>query len=266
MDSWLGLEGNTIIVTGGSSGIGTAIVDELLRQNVNVINLDIKKNEFQHAKLFFIETDLSSKFSIDQAVSRIMKQYTKIDGLVNNAGINMPRLLVDSSNRSNKKELTEQLLDRMYSINQKGLVLLSQAICRQMVIQGSGVIVNLSSESGLEGSIGQSIYAATKAAVNSYTRSWAKELGKYNIRVVAVAPGIMEETGLRTPEYEEELAYTRDIDVKQLRENYNNTSTIPLGRSGKLSEVADAICYLLSNRAGYITGVTINIAGGKTRG
>ena len=124
----------------------------------------------------------------------------------------------------------------------------------------------MSSESGLEGSEGQSAYAATKAALNSYTRSWAKELGKSNVRVVGIAPGIMEETGLRTPAYEEALAYTRGTTVEKLREGYTKTSTIPLGRSGKLTEVADLVCYYLSDRSSYITGVTTNVAGGKTRG
>lgn len=107
---------------------------------------------------------------------------------------------------------------------------------------------------------------ATKAALNSYTRSWAKELGKSNVRVVGIAPGIMEETGLRTPAYEEALAYTRGTTVEKLREGYTKTSTIPLGRSGKLTEVADLVCYYLSDRSSYITGVTTNVAGGKTRG
>ena len=79
---------------------------------------------------------------------------------------------------------------------------MSQAVGRELATQQSGVIINMSSESGLEGSEGQSAYAATKAAVNSYTRSWAKELGKHHVRVVGIAPGIMEETGLRTIEYE----------------------------------------------------------------
>ncbi|GCF95848.1 hypothetical protein NRIC_37390 [Enterococcus florum] len=127
-------------------------------------------------------------------------------------------------------------------------------------------MINISSEAGLEDSEGQSIYAATKAAINSFTRSWAKELGEFNIRVVGVAPGIMEETGLRTPEYEEALAYTRGITVDTLRKNYSKVSTIPLGRSGKLEEVANVVSFLLSDRASYISGVTVNVAGGKTRG
>ncbi|MRF83130.1 SDR family NAD(P)-dependent oxidoreductase, partial [Escherichia coli] len=89
---------------------------------------------------------------------------------------------------------------------------------------------------GLEGSEGQSCYAATKAALNSFTRSWSKELGKYGIRVVGVAPGILEKTGLRTPVYEEALAWTRNIPVEQLREGYTKNA-IPIGRAGKLSEV-----------------------------
>lgn len=137
---------------------------------------------------------------------------------------------------------------------------MSQAVARQMVKQRAGVIVNVSSESGTEGSEGQSCYAATKAALNSFT-ALVQELGKYGIRVVGVAPGIRK-TGLRTPEYEEALAWTRNITVEQLREGYTKNA-IPIGRAGKLSEVADFVCYLLSARASYITGVTTNIAGGK---
>ena len=162
-------------------------------------------------------------------------------------------------------ELNEAAFEKMVNINQKGVFLMSQAVARQMVKQHDGVIVNVSSESGLEGSEGQSCYAATKAALNSFTRSWSKELGKHGIRVVGIAPGILEKTGLRTPEYEEALAWTRNITVEQLREGYTKNA-IPIGRAGRLAEVADFVCYLLSERASYITGVTTNIAGGKTRG
>ena len=135
-----------------------------------------------------------------------------------------------------------------------------------MVKQGGGVIVNMSSECGLEGSEGQSVYAASKGAVNALTRSWAKELGKKNIRVVGIAPGILEATGLRTPAYENALAYTRGITVEQLRAGYEKTGTTPLGRSGRLSEVAAAVAFMASEKASYIHGVTLNVAGGKTRG
>ena len=152
------------------------------------------------------------------------------------------------------------------NVNLKGLFFCTQAAARIMVAKGSGVIINMSSESGLEGSEGQSVYAATKNAVNSLTRSWAKELGRQGVRVVGLAPGILEATGLRTLSYESALAYTRGITVDQLRAGYSKTSTIPLGRSGKLSEVANAVAFLASDRSSYIHGVTINVAGGKTRG
>tara|TARA_Y100001947_G_C10158549_1_gene227165 strand:+ start:40 stop:450 length:411 start_codon:yes stop_codon:yes gene_type:complete len=129
-----------------------------------------------------------------------------------------------------------------------------------------GVLINMSSESGLEGSEGQSAYAATKAANQNLTRSWAKELGNKGVRVIGVAPGIMETTGMRSEAYEQSLAYTRGISVEELRSKYGSTSSIPLGRSGKLSEVADLVVFLASERASYLHGTTVNISGGKSRG
>ncbi|BAT45989.1 3-oxoacyl-[acyl-carrier-protein] reductase [Escherichia albertii] len=264
MQTWLNLAGKIIIVTGGTSGIGYAIVEELLAQGANVQVVDIHAGEHNHDYQFW-PTDISCAQQVNNTVAQIIQRFGRIDGLVNNAGVNFPRLLVDEKAPAGKYELNEAAFEKMVNINQKGVFLMSQAVARQMVKQRDGVIVNVSSESGLEGSEGQSCYAATKAALNSFTRSWAKELGKHGIRVVGIAPGILEKTGLRTPEYEEALAWTRNITVEQLREGYSKNS-IPIGRSGRLTEVADFVCYLLSERASYITGVTTNIAGGKTRG
>lgn len=266
MTKWLGLEDKIIIVTGGSSGIGASIITELLKQGVMVANFDLTDGLINHENLYFNKVDVSNREDIENAVINVLNKWGRIDGLVNNAGINVPRLLIDSKKEKSEYEINESVFDKIVSINQKGVYLMSQIVGRVLAKNKSGVIINMSSESGLEGSEGQSAYAATKAAVNSYTRSWSKELGKHGVRVVGVAPGIMEETGLRTIEYETSLAYTRDISVKELREGYDKVSTIPLGRSGKLTEVADLVCYLLSNKSSYITGITINVAGGKTRG
>ena len=265
---WLNLQDKIIIVTGGASGIGLAIVEELLAQGANVQMVDIHGGDGQyesHKGYQFWPTDISSAKEINHTVAEIIQRFGRIDGLVNNAGVNFPRLLVDEKAPAGQYELNEAAFEKMVNINQKGVFLMSQAVARQMVKQHDGVIVNVSSESGLEGSEGQSCYAATKAALNSFTRSWSKELGKHGIRVVGIAPGILEKTGLRTPEYEEALAWTRNITVEQLREGYTKNA-IPIGRAGRLAEVADFVCYLLSERASYITGVTTNIAGGKTRG
>lgn len=271
-NSWLNLEGKTVIVTGGASGIGKAVAQEFLNNGSNVVVCDmnpsvpelyINKNS---GKMLYANVDVTNYDSVKEMIAKTKESFGKIDILVNNAGINIPRLLVDGKEESGKYELDETIFDKIVDVNIKGVFFCAQAVAREMIKEGSGVIINMSSESGLEGSEGQSIYAATKNAVNSLTRSWSKELGKQGVRVIGVAPGILEATGLRTMEYETALAYTRGITVDDLRAGYSKTSTTPLGRSGKLSEVADLVCYLGSERASYVHGVTYNVAGGKTRG
>jgi sorbitol-6-phosphate 2-dehydrogenase len=270
--SWLNLEGKVAIVTGGACGIGRAVCSGLAEVGVMVVVADVdaegarmaagelkKKFGGNHVST---TTDVSNKESVDAMVAAALKAFGKIDILVNNAGILIPRLLVDPAG---KEELTEQIWEKMVSINQKGYFLCAHAVARVMIESGEGgVIINMTSESGLEGSQGQSVYAATKGAIYSLTRSWAKELGKQNIRVVGIAPGIVEVTALRSEEYERAVSYTRGITVEQLREKYKKAS-IPLGRSGKLSEVANTVCFLASDRAGYIHGTVINVSGGKSR-
>ena len=257
--SWLNLEGKTVIVTGGASGIGAAVVDEFLNQGCNVVVSDLSEKESDNEKLLYVKCDVTKRSDVKSVVSKTLEKFGNIDILVNNAGINIPRLLVDKNNPESKYEFTDEVYDKIMDINVKGLFIFSQEVGRILVKNGKGVIVNMSSESGLEGSEGQSIYAASKNAVNSLTRSWAKELGKLGVRVVGVA-------GLRTLAYEEALAYTRGVTVEQIRAGYTSTKTTPLGRDGKLSEVADLVVYVASDRASYVHGVTYNVAGGKTRG
>ena len=265
--TWLDLEGKTIIVTGGASGIGLAVAKELLEHGANVVVCDMNPSvpelPADADRISYIVTDVTSRASVEAMITQTKETYGAIDGIVNNAGINIPRLLVDETKQF---ELDESVWNKVMDVNLKGVFYCTQAAARQMIRQGYGVIVNMSSESGLEGSEGQSVYAASKNAVNSLTRSWAKELGKKGIRVIGVAPGILEATGLRTLSYETALAYTRGISVDQLRASYQNTSITPMGRSGKLSEVANVVAFLCSDRASYVHGVTINVAGGKTRG
>lgn len=271
--SWLNLEGKVAIVTGSAAGIGKACCEGLAEVGVHTVVADVDgpgaektaadlKERFDGEHISTI-TDVTDKKSVDAMVSTTIDAFGKIDILVNNAGILIPRLLVDPAGQ---EELSEPILDKMIAINQKGYFLCAQAIARVMIESGKGgVIINMSSESGLEGSEGQSVYAATKGAIYSMTRSWAKELGKHNIRIVGIAPGIVEATALRSDEYERAVAYTRGITVEQFRKKYEQVS-IPLGRSGKLSEVANTVCFLASDRAGYIHGTVLNVSGGKSRG
>jgi len=269
---WLNLEGKVAIVTGGACGLGRAVCEGLAEVGAKVIVADVNEQGAQKVVAELKEkfdgnyiatgTDVTNKVIVDAMINTALDGFGSIDILVNNAGINIPRLLVDPAG---KEELTEEIWDKVVLVNQKGLFLCAQAAARVMINSGKGgVIINMASESGTEGSEGQSVYAATKAAVYNLTRSWAKELGKHNIRVVGIAPGILEATALRSEEYERALAYTRGITVEELHRRYREAS-IPLGRSGKLSEVASTVCFLASERAGYIHGTVINASGGKTR-
>lgn len=271
--SWLNLEGKIVVITGGASGIGKEIAIAFAENGARVIIADISKKGKDvirelpggRAGHLYIQTDITKGVSIEALVKKTLTACRGIDILVNNAGINIPRLLVDPKDPKGKYELHEEEFDKIVSVNQKGLFLCTQAVVREMIKRKvGGVIINITSECGLEGSEGQSCYAATKGASYAFTRSWAKEVGKYGIRVVGVAPGILEKTELRTLEYEKALAYTRGITIEELRKGYKTVS-IPLGRVGRLCEVGNLVCFLASDKASYITGTTYNISGGKTR-
>lgn len=265
VQNWLELEGEVVIVTGGASGIGKHVAEALRKVGARVVVADMNVETGKELDgAYCVQCNVTDPASVQAMVEAVVAKYGKIDALVNNAGINLPRLLVDVVGERPEYELDDAAFSKMFAVNVKGVFLCAQACAKQMVRQKKGVIVNMSSESGKEGSQGQSAYSATKGAVDSFTRSWAKELGKYNIRVLACAPGIMEATGLRTPAYNEALAYTRGCRPEDLSTDYSKV--IPMGRDGKLDEVGDLVAYLVSDRASYIAGTTINISGGKSRG
>ena len=262
---WLGLEGRVVIVTGGASGIANHIVTTLAAAGACPVIADLTvETGAERDGAYCIRCDVTNKESVQAMADAVASKYGKIDALVNVAGINLPRLLVDVKGERPEYELDDDAYDKMFDINVRGMVYCAQACVRQMLKQGGGVIVGMSSESGKEGSQGQSAYSATNGARDSLIRSWAKELGPYHIRVVGIAPGIMEPTGLRSPAYNEALAYTRGVKVEDLSTDY--TKVIPLGRDGKLDEVGNLAAFLVSDRASYITGTTVNISGGKSRG
>ncbi len=259
------LDKEVVIVTGGASGIGKHVAQDLLDSGAQVVVVDL--NVETGANLdgaYCVQCNVTDPDSVNHMMEVVLNQFGHIDAIVNNAGINLPRLLVDVRGEKPQYELNVDSFEKMFAVNVKGLFLCAQAAAREFVKQGHGVIINMSSESGKEGSQGQSAYSATKGACDSFTRSWAKELGQYGVRVVAVAPGIMEATGLRTPAYNEALAYTRGVEPEDLSTDYSKV--IPMGRDGKLDEVGHLVTFLVSEQASYITGTTINISGGKSRG
>ena len=263
-EQWIDLSRKVVVVTGGSMGLGEKMVDSLASNGAIVVSADVseKNNYSTKRNIDSIFCDVTKKDSIEKLVRLVVEKYGRIDVLVNNAGVSRPRMVVDYYGEKPEYELSEEDFDFMTNVNQKGVFLCSQAIAKVMVKQNAGVIINMSSEAGLEGSKGQSCYSGNKAAVHAYTMAWAKELGPFNIRVVGIAPGINEPTPMNSKENFEALAYTRGTDPSQVHQDYKNI--IPLGRPGKMTEISDLVTYLASDYASYISGTTINITGAKS--
>lgn len=265
-NNWVDIEDKIVIVTGGNSGIGKHIVEGLRAAKAQVACFDISVEDGVDAEtgVFNLKVDVTDPEAVEAAVARVCEELGEVTTLVNNAGVNLPRLLVDVRGEAPQYELDTKSFDFMFNINVKGAFLMAQAVARRLIKAGAGTIVNVTSEAGSEGSKGQSAYSASKGAMNGFTLSWAKELGPLGVRVVGIAPGILEPTGLRNPSYNDALAYTRNTTVDNLSPDY--AKTIPIGRPGTLDEVADVVCYLVSDRSSYITGTTVTVTGGKSRG
>ena len=266
MDQWIKMDGKVVVVTGGCSGIGTHIVNDLLVNGAKVIIYDLNPNSLyeDNENVLVVQGNVLEPTEIQNMIDKTLEKFGRIDALVNDAAVTRVKLLVDYYNGDPVHEYNADDFDFILGVNAKGVFLTTQAVAKVMVKQKSGVIVNITSEAGMEGSKGQSIYAASKGALNSFTLSWAKELGQYNIRVVGVSPGINEPTPMGAGTHMDELAYTRGIKKEQIGTDY--AKVIPLGRKGKLDEIADLVTYIVSDHASYITGTTVNVTGGKSRG
>ncbi len=236
------------IVTGASRGIGKACAIRLAQDGYIVV-INYSKSE-QQAKdvLNTIETnggqgmiykaDVSSLSEVSMMMREVQKKYGQIDVLVNNAGIVKDEYLL---------MLNKDNLDQCFDLNVKGYFYCAQQAVLKMFRKKSGVIINMSSVSGNFAIPGQSVYSATKGAINSMTRTMAKELAQYGIRVNAIAPGFIETEMLYSLPEEKKEAYLK---------------LIPMHRLGKASEVADLVAMLVSDSCSYITGQVITMDGG----
>ena len=242
------LNGKVAVVTGGSRGIGFATVEKFLENGAKVVLLGSKKESVDKAieKLKAInenyEVDgawpcLSDLSSVEEAFSKIVKKYGKIDILVNNAGMSAMDKIYDY-----KEEDFKKIID----LNVNAVFNCSRAVVNYMKENGGGVILNTSSMVSIYGQPSGCGYPASKFAVNGLTKSLARELGKDNIRVNAVAPGVTLTDMMKD---------VPDSVIEPI------IKTIPLGRIGTPEDIANAFLFLASDMASYITGVILSVDG-----
>jgi len=246
------LQGKTAMVTGGASGFGRGIAEAFGREGANVVILDLNQAGAREVAsaisnhALAIEGDVTKKSDIERAVAHTVEQFGRLDIVVNNAGwthVNQPMLEVD-----------EDEFDKVFNINVKSIYLMTHAVVPLMRQQGGGVMINIGSTAGIRPRPGLTWYNGSKGAVNLMSRSMAVELAPDRIRVNAVAPVMGESAMLE-----------RFMGLPDTPENRAKfVAGIPLGRMSKPSDVANACLYLASDEAEFITGVVLEVDGGRT--
>lgn len=243
------LDGKNVVITGASRGIGRGIALVFANHGANIaftylsskeaaIDLEQELLDNGSHKVKSYKSDASDFQSAQELVSDIILDFGAIDVLVNNAGVTKDSLIM---------RMSEQDFDTVMSINMKSVFNMTKAVISPMLKAKSGSIINMSSVVGVKGNAGQANYAASKSAINGFTKSIALEIGSRNIRCNAIAPGFIE------TEMTDSLA---DETVKQWRKQ------IPLRRGGTTEDIAHTTLFLASDLSSYITGQVINVCGG----
>ena len=249
------LNNKVSIITGGATGIGKATVETFAKEGAKVIFCDTNKKQgllnqkkFNTMGLdtFFIQADVSNETDVKKMINFVVKKFNKIDTLFNNAGIEQP---VTPSHKVDVK-----IFDKIISINLKGVFLCSKHALPIMMEKKSGAIVNNSSISAFANVGGNIGYASSKGGVMSLTRVLAVEYAKYNIRVNAVCPGVID-----TPMNERNLK--RAVNKSQLKKKWKTVT--PLGRVASPYELAQTVLFLSSNMSSFVTGVGLLVDGGR---
>lgn len=240
-------EDKVVLITGGSRGIGAALVDVFAEHGATVVFTYQSSTELANtieqkwegkATVKAYKADASLLVESEKVVEQVLKDFGTIDILINNAGITKDNLLL---------RMSEQQWDDVINTNLKSVFNYSKSVLKPMVKARGGCIINITSYVGISGNAGQINYAASKAGIIGFTKSLAKEMGVRNIRCNAVAPGFIE------------TEMTENIS-SEVKEKY--LSEIPLKRFGSAREVADLVLFLSSEKAAYINGQVISICGG----
>lgn len=249
------LDGKVALVTGGARGIGRAICEAYAREGAKVAVADLLEADAKETAEAIggmaVQMDVTDLSSIQAGVAAVEAAWGGIDILVNNAGIfNMGKI----------EEITLEDYRRQYDVNVGGTLFTCQAVVPGMKARGTGgAIINFSSQAGRRGEPNISIYCSTKAAVISITQSLALELAPDNIRVNAIAPGVVD-----TPMWDTVDALFAKYEKRQVGEKKRLVGeAVPLGHMGRPDEIADPCVFLASNDARYITAQTLNVDGGN---
>jgi 3-oxoacyl-[acyl-carrier protein] reductase len=245
-----GLKDKIVIVTGAANGIGKATAERFAAEGCRVASWDVKQGQPEDGGLFQT-VDVTNTKSIDAAVNDIVQRWGAPYVLVNNAGILGDGQLVKYKEGALAGALSDEQFDAVLSVNLKGVFNCTRAVVPQMIAVGGGVILNASSVVGLYGNFGQTNYVAAKSGVIGMTRVWARELGKYKIRVNAVAPGYIAT----------EMIQSVPEKIRQTMQDHT-----PIGRLGRPDDVANAYLWLASDAASFITGTVLSVDGGVVTG
>ncbi len=247
------LKDKVVLITGGAAGIGRATAFRFAEEGARVIVCDVDEESGQEtaAELApngaFYRVDVTDRQAVQEWMDDVVDRYHQIDVLINNAGVLRDNQLVKFKDDQVVKQMPEADFDLVIGVNLKGVFNCTQAVVPHMIRGGGGVILNASSIVGLDGNFGQTNYVATKAGVIGMTKVWARELGRYNIRVNAVAPG-----------------FTLTEMVRQMPEKVLDSMRghTPLGRLGQPRDVANAYLFLASDEASFISGTVLRVDGG----
>jgi len=247
------LKDRVTLITGGAAGIGKATAQLFAAKGAKVVICDVNPEAGEATvkalgpEHRFYQVDVTKRDAVQAWVDDVVAQHGRIDVLINNAGVLRDNQLVKVKDGALVKQMPEADFDLVIAVNLKGVFNCTQAVAPHMITGGGGVILNASSIVGLDGNFGQTNYVATKAGVIGMTKVWARELGRHNIRVNAVAPGFTAtEMVMAMPQ--------KILDGMKAR--------TPLGRMGQPRDIANAYLFLASDEASFITGVVLRVDGG----
>ncbi len=257
-------DGKTAIVTGSAGGIGKAIAKGLAHSGANVVIADVDEESAQQTAqeiadacgvgALAVKCDITDEAQVDQMVADAVEKFGGVHVLVNNAGLSYPAHLVD---------MTDKQWNAMVAVNLTGTKNCGKVFIRQVLEQGTaGVVINVSSKSGVHGSADLSHYCATKFGVIGLAQSWAREYARDGIRCCSVCPGnVFEGSNIWNEEFIKKTAKKLGIQPSEVKPFYD--AKVPLGRSCTPEDVANAVAFLASDQASYITGIHLLVDGGQ---